>query len=57
MASVLGGRWLDYIMTREATKARRGGDSGNARYLPEDRMKENMWIGAALYLACIVWFG
>jgi hypothetical protein len=46
IASVLGGCWLDYIMERETMKAGRGGDTGNARYLPEYRMKENMWIGA-----------
>ncbi|KAL3417751.1 major facilitator superfamily transporter [Phlyctema vagabunda] len=57
ISSVLGGRWLDYIMKREAQKAGRVGEDGKARYLPEDRMKENMWIGAVLYPACFVWFG
>jgi hypothetical protein len=57
IASVRAGSWLHYIMKREATKAGRGGDTGNARYLPEDRMKENMWVGAVLYPACLVWLG
>jgi MFS family permease len=57
LSSVLGGRWLDYIMKREATKAGRVGEDGKPRYLPEDRMKENMWVGAILYPACFIWFG
>ncbi len=57
ISSILGGRWLDYIMKREATKAGRVGEDGKPRYLPEDRMKENMWVGAVLYPACFIWFG
>jgi MFS family permease len=57
VSSVLGGRWLDYIMKREARKANRIGEDGQLKYLPEDRMKENMWVGAILYPACFIWFG
>jgi MFS family permease len=57
ISSVLGGRWLDYIMKREAKKAGRVGEDGKPKYLPEDRMKENMWIGAVLYPACFIWYG
>jgi MFS family permease len=57
IASVLGGRWLECIMERDATKAGRVGEDGNPRYLPEDRMKEKMWIGAIIYPACFIWFG
>jgi hypothetical protein len=34
---------------RDATKAGRVGEDGKPRYLPEDRTRENMWIGAILY--------
>jgi hypothetical protein len=44
-------------MKLEATKAGRGGENGNARYLFEDRMKEDMWMGAVIYPACSIWFG
>jgi MFS family permease len=57
VSSVLGGRWLDYIMAREAKKAGRFGEGGKPKYLPEDRMKENMWVGAVLYPACFIWYG
>jgi multidrug resistance protein len=57
LASVLGGFWLDHIVKREATKAGRVDEDGNLKYLPEDRMKENMWVGAVLYPGCFVWFG
>ena len=57
IASVLGGRWLDYIMKREAAKAGRVGEDGETRYLPEDRMKENMWVGAVIYPAYFIRFG
>lgn len=57
VSSVVGGRWLDYIMKREASKARRVGEDGQPKYLPEDRMKENMWVGAVLYPACFIWYG
>jgi hypothetical protein len=56
IVSVRGGSWLEYIMEREATKSGRGDYNGNARYLPGDRMKENKWVRAVLYLACLVWF-
>jgi multidrug resistance protein len=57
ISSVLGGRWLDHIMVREAKKAGRLGADGKPKYLPEDRMKENMWVGAVLYPACFIWYG
>ncbi|KFA50000.1 hypothetical protein S40293_05966 [Stachybotrys chartarum IBT 40293] len=57
VSSVLGGRWLDYIMAREAKKAGRVDENGKPKYLPEDRMKENMWVGALLYPACFIWYG
>ncbi|MCJ1436260.1 hypothetical protein MMC27_005638 [Xylographa pallens] len=57
VSSVLGGRWIDYIMAREARKAGRYDDDGKLVYLPEDRMKENIWLAASLYPAALIWYG
>ncbi|KAK0638824.1 major facilitator superfamily domain-containing protein [Cercophora newfieldiana] len=56
-ASTLGGRWVDHIMVREAQKAGRRDADGNLVYLPEDRMRENMWLAATLYPAAMIWYG
>lgn len=57
LASVLGGRWIDKIMAREARNAGRYDESGKLIFLPEDRMRENMWLAASLYPAALIWFG
>lgn len=57
VASVLGGRWIDYIMHREAVKAGRYDAGGKLVYWPEDRMKENIWLAAILYPAGLIWYG
>lgn len=57
IGSVLGGRWTDYIMNREATKAGRYDENGNIQFHPEDRLRENAWIAAFIYPAALVWFG
>lgn len=56
-ASLLGGRWIDNIMAREARKAGRYDARGHLVYLPEDRMRENAWLAATLYPAALIWFG
>ncbi|KAJ5751816.1 hypothetical protein N7520_008733 [Penicillium odoratum] len=56
-SSILGGRWIDYIMAREARKANRYDDNGKLKYVPEDRMKENIWIALFLYPAALIWYG
>ncbi|KAH8912039.1 MFS general substrate transporter [Coniochaeta sp. PMI_546] len=56
-ASVVGGRWVDMIMAREAKKAGRYDENGKLIFLPEDRMKENMWLAATVYPAALIWFG
>ncbi|KAB5572721.1 major facilitator superfamily domain-containing protein [Coniochaeta sp. 2T2.1] len=56
-ASVVGGRWVDRIMAREAKKAGRYDENGKLKFLPEDRMKENMWLAATVYPAALIWFG
>ena len=56
--STFGGCWMDLIMQREALKTNRIDDKGKLIYLPEDRMRENAWLGAFLYpfgLLCYGW--
>jgi MFS family permease len=57
LSSILGGRWVDRIMAREARKAGRYDENGRLKYRPEDRMKENAWIGAIMWPAAIVTYG
>ncbi|PLB40126.1 MFS transporter [Aspergillus candidus] len=56
-ASCFGGRWMDNIMKREAKKAERYDEKGKLIYYPEDRMRENAWLGAMLYPAALLWYG
>ncbi|TPX15760.1 uncharacterized protein E0L32_000094 [Thyridium curvatum] len=57
LASLLGGRWIDNIMQREARRAGRYDGEGRLVFLPEDRMRENAWLSASLFPAALVWFG
>ena len=57
VASVFGGKWTDKIMAREAKRAGRYDENGKLVYRPEDRMRENAWIGAFLYPGALVWYG
>lgn len=57
IAAIFGGRWLDYIMAREARNAGRYDEKGKLIYLPEDRLKENAWIAASMYPLAMLWFG
>ncbi|KIY03091.1 uncharacterized protein Z520_01558 [Fonsecaea multimorphosa CBS 102226] len=57
IASVLGGRWMDYIMRREAIKANRVDQNGKLIFRPEDRMRENAWLGALVYPVALIWYG
>ncbi|KIH93075.1 hypothetical protein SPBR_02217 [Sporothrix brasiliensis 5110] len=57
LASLVGGRWIDNIMAREARKAGRYDAQGRLVFLPEDRMRENAWLSASLFPAALVWFG
>jgi len=56
-ASIVGGRWMDTIMKREAVKAGRYSEDGKLVYRPEDRMRENAWLGALLYPMALIWYG
>lgn len=57
LASLLGGRWVDAIMAREARRAGRVDARGRLIFRPEDRMRENAWLGAALMPMALVWYG
>ena len=58
ISSIVGGRWIDHIMVREATtKANRYDDNGKLKYFPEDRMRENIWLALTLYPASLIWYG
>ncbi|KAI5294687.1 hypothetical protein KEM52_003442 [Ascosphaera acerosa] len=57
LTSIWGGRWMDHIMAREARKAGRYDEKGRLVYRPEDRMRENAWIGALVVPAAFVWYG
>jgi MFS family permease len=55
--SVIGGRWSDYIMAREARSAGRIDERGKPILIPEDRMRENAWLAAVMYPLALVWYG
>jgi len=57
LASIFGGRWIDYIMKREARKAGRIDEKGNLIFRPEDRMRENAWIAACCFPVAMIWYG
>jgi MFS family permease len=57
IASIAGGRWMDRIMAREARKAGRFDENGSPVYRPEDRMRENAWLGAIFYPIALVVYG
>ncbi|EFX03818.1 major facilitator superfamily transporter multidrug resistance [Grosmannia clavigera kw1407] len=57
LAAMVGGRWIDMIMAREARRAGRYDADGQLQYLPEDRMRENAWLAASLFPAALIWFG
>ena len=57
LASFFGGPWLDRIMAREARKANRYDEHGKLIYLPEDRMRENIWFANSMYPAGLLIFG
>lgn len=55
-ASLAGGRWMDNIMAREARK-RQKHDHRPLVLLPEDRMRENAWLGAIMYPLALLCYG
>lgn len=57
LSSIFGGRWVDQIMHREARKAGRYDENGKLKFIPEDRMKENAWLGMVLWPCALVAYG
>ncbi|KEY68951.1 hypothetical protein S7711_04616 [Stachybotrys chartarum IBT 7711] len=57
ITSVFGGRWIDRIMAHEAKKANRYDENGRLIYLPEDRMRENMWLANSVYPLSLLVYG
>lgn len=57
VASLLGGRWIDNIMAREARRANRYDEDGKLIYLPEDRLRENAWLAVTVYPLSLLVFG
>ncbi|KAI5195874.1 MFS general substrate transporter [Aureobasidium subglaciale] len=57
LASLLGGKWVDKIMAREAKKANRYDEHGHLIYRPEDRLRENAWLGALMFPLALIWYG
>ena len=57
LASVLGGRWTDHIMHREAKAAGRFDEAGKLIFIPEDRMGENVWLAAVIFPGALLWYG
>ena len=55
--SLLGGRWSDRIMDREAKAAGRYDENGTIMHKPEDRVKENAWLSVGLYPGALLCFG
>lgn len=56
-AGFVGGKWSDAIMHREARAAGRIDESGKLILRPEDRVRENVLLAAAIYPAGLLWFG
>jgi multidrug resistance protein len=57
ICSIFGGKWSDKIMAREARAANRYRPDGSLIYNPEDRMRENAWLAAAIYPAALIAYG
>ncbi|EUC28980.1 hypothetical protein COCCADRAFT_107726 [Bipolaris zeicola 26-R-13] len=57
VTSFLGGKWVDKIMAREARKANRYDEEGRLIYRPEDRLRENAWLGAMIFPLALIWYG
>lgn len=57
ISSVFGGPWIDRIMAREARKANRYDEKGKLILLPEDRIRENMWLAITTYPLSLLLFG
>jgi len=57
IASVVGGKWTDYIMHREARAAGRYDSHGKLVFRPEDRLRENAYLAALIFPGALLWYG
>ncbi|KAI9167702.1 MFS transporter OpS2 [Paramyrothecium foliicola] len=57
ITSFFGGRWIDHIMIRAAKKANRYDEQGKLILLPEDRMRENIWVAHLVYPLSLLTYG
>lgn len=57
LGSLCGGKWSDYIMTREARRSGRYDEKGTAILWPEDRMRENAWLSIVFFPGALIWYG
>lgn len=57
VGSILGGKWSDHIMAREARNAGRYNEKGALVPRPEDRMRENAWLSIAFFPGALLWYG
>ena len=60
LGSIYGGKLSDSIMAREARKAGRysaESEGGGLIYRPEDRVRENAWLGVGVYASLLIWYG
>lgn len=55
--SIVGGRWMDYVLQRAARKANRYDDNGKPKVYPEERMQENIWFAAIIPIVALLWYG
>ena len=57
LGSLVCGRWSDHIMNREAKRLGRYDEKGRIVHVPEERMRENIWVSLAIVPIAILWFG
>lgn len=56
LASIVGGRWSDYVMTRSAKRVGRYDRDGALTYKPEDRL-QSVWLSMIFCPGALIWYG
>lgn len=56
-SGLAGGPWTDRIMRRRAVQRGWVDEKGGLVYLPEDRMRENVWLSLILFPLATIWYG
>ena len=57
LGDIFAGKWADSKMKSAATAAERYNSEGRLICYPEDRVKENAWIGVLLFSGSLLWYG